>query len=180
DLMANRKYSKAKKAQVVERQLNTKKDFFSVFRSNKKLLTIIGSVVIAAILIVVAFDLNVFKDNSTNPVFIPNPFPWGTNFVKVSNQNFGSDIHFYWVSWYGCPIGAANSWGLYSSLLNYIPAIKNDITLHTSDPFDSAPTEPGLIFNGNITNGKYYFNAYYMYNQYHNATGGGVHIPSTS
>ncbi|MHB8361330.1 MAG: DUF929 family protein [Thermoplasmataceae archaeon] len=178
--MANRKYSKAKKAQAVEKQLNTKKDFFSFFRSNKKLFTVIGSIAIAAILIAVAFELNVFKDNSTNNVSIPNPFPWGTNFAKVSNQNFGNNIHFYWVSWYGCPVGAANSWGLYSSLLNYIPAIKNDFTFHTSDPYDSAPTEPGLIFNGNISSGKYYFNAYYMYNQYHNATGGGVPISPTS
>ena len=175
--MSNRKYSKNKKAQAAEREVETGKRFSDFITENKKMFTVIAAIIIAIILISVSLEFNVFKDNSTNSVSIPNPFPWGS-FVKISDNNFSSQIHFYWISWYGCPIGAANSWGLYLAVQEHIPSISTDITLHTSDPNDAAPGEPGLIFNGPVSNGNYYFSSYYMYNEYHNATAAGIYIPS--
>ena len=175
--MSNRKYSKNKKAQAAEREVETQNRFSDFIKENKKMFTVIAAIIIAIILISVSLEFNVFKDNSTNSVSIPNPFPWGS-FVKISDNNFSSQIHFYWISWYGCPIGAANSWGLYLAVQEHIPSISTDITLHTSDPNDAAPGEPGLIFNGPVSNGNYYFSSYYMYNEYHNATAAGTSIPS--
>ena len=174
--MSNRKYSKSKKAQAAEREVESKKTIPDLFKENRKLFTVIAAIIIAVILVSVSLEFNIFKDNATNSVSIPNPFPWGS-FVKISDNNFGNQIHFYWISWYGCPIGAANSWGLYLAVQEHIPSISSDITLHTSDTTDSAPGEPGLLFNGDVSNGNYYFSAYYMYNEYHNATTAGIAIP---
>ena len=175
--MSNRKYSKNKKAQAAEKEVEKKKTFPDLVRENKKLFTVLATIIIVVILVSVSLEFNIFKDNSTDSISIPNPFPFGS-FVKISNNNFSNQIHFYWISWYGCPIGAANSWGLYLAVEEHIPAISNDITLHTSDPYDSAPGEPGLLFNGDVSNGNYYFSVYYMYNEYHNATAAGTPITS--
>ena len=35
----------------------------------------------------------------------PSTMPWG-KFVQVSNKDMSGGITIYYVSWYGCPIGA--------------------------------------------------------------------------
>lgn len=181
--MSNRKYSKNKKVQSSEKRMESKHGINDFIMKRRKIFTAVGAVIIVALLIFVAYDLGAFKNNSSSNssvnVTIPNPVPWGT-FAQISTSNFSDNIHFYWISWDGCPIGAANSWGLYLAVQQHIPAISNDFILHKSFSGDSAPHEPGLLFTQNlsISNGKYYFTAFYMYNQTHTGTVGGTPIAS--
>lgn len=91
------------------------------------------------------------SSNSNSPFFA---------FAKVSDQDFaGNSVAVYMISWYGCPNGAANSWGLYLALSHY--GIINASPIW-SDNEPLSPTYfgrvPGLIFYGlqNSSNVKFY------------------------
>ena len=103
---------------------------------------------------------------------------WGS-FTKVSSGNFGSEVHVYYISWLGCPIGAANSWAFYLSLSS-LGNISTHVETHYSDPHDSQPNTPGLIFNGTFTVQGIVFQPVYVYNQFMNATVNGTAIPKGS
>jgi len=66
--------------------------------------------------------------------------------VKVSNINYsGNDsVQVYFISWYGCPLGATDSWGLYIALSKY--CILN-VTPNYSD-LDSVLISPNSTFIG--------------------------------
>ena len=92
----------------------------------------------------------------------PSQIPWG-KFVQVSNENFGSRINVYYISWYGCPIGAADSWPFYLAL-SHDGNLSSFVSGHYSFSGDSFPDTPGLIFRP-FSEGNVNFHPYYVYNQ---------------
>jgi len=88
----------------------------------------------------------------TNPS-TNQPYPF-FQFAKVSDTNYAGNntVQVYFISWYGCPLGASDSWGVYIALTKY--GIMN-VTPNYSD-FETIPISstntiqgevPGLIFN---------------------------------
>lgn len=97
-------------------------------------------------------------------------------YEKVSSSDLlpNGANHIYFISWYGCPVGADNSWVLYS-LLNASTngAASKDVILHTS-----ISGTPGLLFlkgkpydnlmeniSFKVNNQPFTFTSLYMYNQ---------------
>ncbi len=67
-----------------------------------------------------------------------------STYEKVSESDLLSNgtNHIYFISWYGCPIGADNSWVLYSLLNSTTQGnASKDVILH-----DSIAKTPGLLF----------------------------------
>ncbi|BCU70468.1 DUF929 domain-containing protein [Stygiolobus caldivivus] len=97
------------------------------------------------------------------------------SFIKVSNQDLAqagiSCIIF--ISWYGCPFGAADSWVLYAFLSHYGKIYYN---FSYSDPYDVYPNTPSLIFLSFKPNSSIHFRFLYLYNRYLNATASGSQI----
>ena len=107
----------------------------------------------------------------------PTHLNWGS-FTQISNSNFGNETNIYYVSWIGCPIGAADSWAFYVSLSN-VGNISKYVQPHYSDPNDSAPNTPGLIFSDfQLTD--VVFHSYYVYNEFMNETTNGIKFNQTS
>ncbi len=91
-------------------------------------------------------------------------------YTKVSHGDLlanGSSA-IYYISWYGCPVGATDSWPLYYAM-NSTKDIYSTVTLHHSNPNDIFASNPGLLFNKNITfsnaGTKFTFYPLYLYNQ---------------
>jgi hypothetical protein len=125
--------------------------------------------VIAAAIIVIIVVLAVM-----NPFFAaPSKISSGS-YYKVSNSDLLSNgsSAVYFLSWTGCPIGAANSWALYDAM-NATTNVSGNVTLHTADPADiysnGTTGQPGLLFNGNFTFGSsghaFTFHPLYVYNE---------------
>ena len=112
----------------------------------------------------------------------PVTIPFG-KFYQISNVDYApnSQVNVYLSSWYGCPIGAADSWMLldyFSQYLNMSPYIQLN---HA--PFANNTAVPGLLFrtfsyvhaatnvSGSFTVNFY---PYYLYNLYLNATADGL------
>ena len=67
-----------------------------------------------------------------------------STYEKVSSSDLLSNgaNHIYFISWYGCPIGADNSWVLYSLLNSTTNGnVSKDVVLHRS-----IANTPGLLF----------------------------------
>ncbi len=91
-------------------------------------------------------------------------------YYQISNKDIlsnGSSAVFF-ISWYGCPIGATDSWPLYYAM-NSTENIRSDVSLHTSSPTDVYANQPGLLFDKNITfkesGNKFTFYPLYVYNE---------------
>ena len=140
------------------------------------------TVVLTALLVTVTLSYFVYhhqsEENGPAPIILKDIL--SGEFVKVSNNDMFSSNKdaIFLISWYGCPIGATYSWGIYGMLSKYTDLNKS-VSTHSSDPNDVFPNTPGLIFNP-LT-----FNAYghtvrfypiYLYNQYMNATVSGTPI----
>lgn len=140
------------------------------------------SVVLTALLVTVTLSYFVHyhrsAENSPGPIILED-IPSG-KFVKVSNTDLFSSYQdaIFLISWYGCPIGAAYSWGIFGMLSKYTDLNKS-VSTHRSDPNDVFPNTPGLIFS------PFTFSAYghtvkfypvYLYNQYMDATVSGTPI----
>ncbi len=144
-------------------------------KRKQRIFALIASV--TAVLIVV-LSLTHFLPISGGKGFTqPTYLNWGS-FTQISNSNFGNETNLYYVSWIGCPIGAADSWAFYVSLSN-VGNISKYVQPHYSDPNDSAPNTPSLIFNDfqlpNID-----FHSYYVYNEFMNETTNGIKFNQTS
>ncbi len=149
-------------------------------RISRKLLLMPVIVLVIFIVILVSYDYGLFSTVKSTPIGISvNPLPYlePGYFAKISNSNVGSQgtVSVYFLSWYGCPIGAAESWIIYNFTRQYFQGtgyIKEDN--HTSDPAVAYPGTPGLIF-GNYTmtySGlRYSFNSSYVYGEYVNGSG---------
>lgn len=91
-------------------------------------------------------------------------------FASVSNYDYASSntVNIYFLSWQGCPIGAADSWFIYNTLSSYNPNVNAHIQNHTSDPHETYPNTPGLLFtNFSVShNGiTYNFKVIYVYGE---------------
>ena len=89
-------------------------------------------------------------------------------FAKVSNENYaGNDsVQVYFISWYGCPYGASDSWALYIALskfglLNVTPNY-SDLEAIPSTTGTIEGKVPGLIFNSFVPKSNVYFHAIYL------------------
>ena len=127
--------------------------------------------VIAAIIIVVIVVLAI-----TNPFFSPPSKILPEKYYKISDHDLLSNgsTGIYFISWYGCPIGATDSWALYYAMnsttdiyshVEYHQAYNRDIFANASGTVG----QPGLLFKGTFSfqyNGKSVtFYPLYMYNQ---------------
>ena len=149
-------------------------------RISRKLLLMPVIVLVIFIVILVSYDYGLVSTVKSTPTGISvNPLPYlePGYFAKISNSNVGSQgtVSVYFLSWYGCPIGAAESWIIYNFTRQYFQGtgyIKDGN--HTSDPAVAYPGTPGLIF-GNYTmtySGlRYSFNSSYVYGEYVNGSG---------
>ena len=111
------------------------------------------------------------------PLFIPHKEPF-FQFAKVSNENYAGNysVQVYFISWYGCPYGGSDSWGLYIALSNYGQL---NVTPNYSDveavPLTQNQTVvgavPGLIFNSFAPKSIVDFHPIYLLNRiYPNGT----------
>ncbi len=109
----------------------------SIMAAGRKYLYTIIAVVIVVVVIVSAFEIPALeKPKQTLPL---------SEYYKVSSSDLlnNSQNAIYFISWYGCPIGADNSWVLYS-LINGTRNISSDVVLHKS-----IADTPGLLFLNN-------------------------------
>ena len=142
--------------------------------TKKEIYAIISVVVV---IIVVASGIAIYSNISKNSAPVPL-----SKYVKISNNDLlsGGQDHIYFISWYGCPIGADNSWVLYS-FLNSTRDVAPDVDLH-----QSIAGTPGLLFlNGTSKQGEnisfnyagvpFTFTSLYLYNE--TLTGGVYNNP---
>lgn len=128
----------------------------------------VGAIAIAILLIIAVFHPLAPRTS------LPASLSWG-NFTQLSDQSYGSTTNIYYVSWYGCPIGAADSWAVYVAL----SALGNMSTFaapHYSDPADSPASLPGLIFSDGFTSNGVVLHSYYVYNEYLNISTNGIQL----
>lgn len=107
-------------------------------------------------------------------IFYPFEVPLNT-FFKVSDQDLAKAGYtcIIFITWYGCPYGAADSWVLYSFLSHYGKIIYN---FSYSDPNDIYPNTPEIIFKSFTPNSTIIFKFVYLYNRYLNATASGEKV----
>lgn len=132
---------------------------------------------IIVVIIVVAAVIRVLQ-LSNPPSGAAQPLQWGS-FTMVSDVDFGPAVHIYYISWLGCPIGAADSWAFYVALSS-LGNISAHVEPHYSDPYDSPSNIPGLVFNGTFSLQGIVFQPVYVYNEFMNATVNGSFIPRNS
>ena len=94
----------------------------------------------------------------------PSTMPWG-KFAQVSNKDMSGEVTVYYVSWYGCPIGATDSWAFYLALEHYGNTSLTYPVAHYSLSTDAYPNTPGLIFTHSVTFSNVSFVPIYVYNQ---------------
>ncbi|AWR96215.1 DUF929 domain-containing protein [Acidianus sulfidivorans JP7] len=109
-------------------------------------------------------------------------------FSKVSNQDFasGNNVNVYLISWYGCPLGATNSWGLYLALSHYgiVNASPNYSDVEQLSSTYSGK-DPGLLFYGFTPNSTVNFYPIYILGRIYTNNGtaslpNGTFIPISS
>ncbi|EZQ02025.1 MULTISPECIES: DUF929 domain-containing protein [Acidianus] len=111
---------------------------------------------------------------TTTPSHGQSEIPFA-QFVKVSSTDYDStpgQVSIYFISWYGCPLGATTSWPLYAALR----AEGANLVVYPHYSIEGAI--PGLIFNNSedkISN-DLVFHSLYLYNEYLNATPNGTPI----
>ncbi|MGP6207640.1 DUF929 family protein [Cuniculiplasma sp. SKW3] len=151
---------------------------------------VIGVILIVAILSfsgIISFG----SSNSSSPSFsAPQYDPWGS-FAKVSTNDYApsNSVNIYFISWTGCPIGAADSWVIYGALSQYADINSYIYTHHSSPNEGSYACIPGLIFDQSFSvksgNNQINMDPVYLYNwtlfgeegnNYKNPNGTGVQI----
>ncbi|QIW23542.1 DUF929 domain-containing protein [Sulfolobus sp. S-194] len=106
--------------------------------------------------------------------YLLQPFEVPLNtFFKVSNIDYaeGNFTCIVFISWYGCPYGATDSWILYAFLSHYG---KISFNISYSDPNDIYPNTPAIIFLNFTPKSFIHFKFLYLYNRYLNATANGT------
>ena len=88
-------------------------------KKSLKLLLVPVIVLVIVVVILVSYEYGLFDLGNTSssgiPVNIPSSLQPGY-FAKISDSNVGNrgTVSVYFLSWYGCPIGAAESWIIYN------------------------------------------------------------------
>jgi hypothetical protein len=153
----------------------------------KRWLPVIVAVVIVAAGLGVPYGLGIVTfmhgQNTQNTANVkPVTIPFG-KFYEISNVDYApaSQVNVYLSSWYGCPIGAADSWMLLDYFSQYVN-MSSSIQLNKA-PFANDTAVPGLLFRTfsyvhAATNDSSKFTVnfypYYLYNLYLNATADGL------
>lgn len=192
--MSNKDYKQRKKERQAQAEIEARKQ---VVRSNTKKVTFIFAVIAAIIIIAVLVMGHVIPTSfgGNNGFTPPQNGVWG-QFLQVSTSDYASAGHenIYFVSWIGCPVGAADSWALYGAFNQYYSGIQSSVYGHTSDPNEGALANiPGLIFTSQFSfthNGvNVSFTPLYLYNEtmfgeegsnYANPEGNGILITTSS
>lgn len=164
--MTNKEYKRRKYNRKVENEQK-----ISTVKKKESYKKIISIVVVVAIIASVGglFGLHIirFPSFSNTKTFIaPTTAPWGGG-EQISNSNFGNNVHIYYISWYGCPFGATDSWAFYLALNQYLGTNLSShgwVKLHHSVSRDVYSNTPGLIFS-NFSYKNVIFTATYVYNQ---------------
>ena len=137
------------------------------FRKNRQFIFSVVAAVVIVVIVVLAI---------TNPFFSPPSRIFPEKYYKISDHDLLSNgsTGIYFISWYGCPIGATDSWALYY-VMNSTSDIYSHVEYHQAynqDIYSNATGtvgQPGLLFNGNFSfqyNGKTVtIYPLYMYNQ---------------
>ena len=141
-------------------------------RKYKRFLVVASAIIIVVVVVLsVLYIVPDLKSKNTDVVF--------GQYMKISNSDLLSNntSAIYFISWYGCPFGADNSWVLYD-LINSTQNISGDVVLHSSAQIDYYNNNPGLLFLGTSGMGSYgmnttfsfggvsfKFESFYMYNQ---------------
>jgi len=110
--------------------------------TKKKFIYAITGVAVVIILLITFF---VILPLLHPPTVAVSQYPF-YKLVKVSNINYSRNesVQVYFISWYGCPLGATDSWGLYIALSKY--CILN-VTPNYSD-LETVPMSPNSTFTG--------------------------------
>ncbi|MCL4307006.1 MAG: DUF929 domain-containing protein [Candidatus Thermoplasmatota archaeon] len=149
-------------------------------RGRDRRFAVIGAVLVVIIFVLLSFHFGLLKLPNGNAIagsklIYPSYIEIG-EFAKVSDSNLGkaNSVNVYFLSWKGCPIGAAESWVIYSFIhSNGIASGNSYITdnNHTSDPNDSFANTPGLLFTNftsYFSDQKFQFHVAYVYGEYIN------------
>lgn len=130
----------------------------------------IAGILVLIGIVVVALVLGVSFFHSKSAITAYSLTPVYGEFFKVSSQDFAppGETDIYYVSWIGCPLGAANSWPLYMLLSHYGTLnVSSHLSIYESDIGFQVP---GLIFYNFTPNSKVHFYFYYLTGQYLNET----------
>ena len=165
--MTNKEYKRRKYSRKVKNEQK-----ISIVKKKENYKKIISVIVVVAVIASVGglFGFHIIKFpslNSDGSFSAPSVTPWGSG-EKISNSNFGSNVHIYYFSWYGCPFGAADSWPFYIALNQYLNtnlSAHGWVALHESLSGDVYGNTPGLIFNQSFSYKNVVFTPVYVYNQ---------------
>ena len=164
--MTNKEYKRRKYSRKAENEQK-----ISIVKKKENYKKIISIVVVVAVIASVGglFGLHIIKFPSLSPgssFTAPSVTPWGSG-EQISNSNFGSNVHIYYISWYGCPFGATDSWPFYIALnqfLNTNLSAHGWVITHESLNGDVDPNTPGLLFTS-FSYKSVVFTPVYVYNQ---------------
>ncbi|MCL4420258.1 MAG: DUF929 domain-containing protein [Candidatus Thermoplasmatota archaeon] len=164
--MTNKEYKRRKYSKKAENEQK-----ISTIKKKENYKKIISIVVVVAVIASVGglFGLHIIKFPSLNPgssFTAPSVTPWGSG-EQISDSNFGSNVHIYYISWYGCPFGATDSWAFYIALNQYLNtnlSARGWVTLHQSVSGDVDGNTPGLLFSS-FSYKNVVFTPVYVYNQ---------------
>ncbi|MEM0139586.1 MAG: DUF929 family protein, partial [Ferroplasma sp.] len=141
---------------------------FKIFSKTKSFkVTVVLAILVIAIVMVAVLYPYIAPFNAPSSIT-------ADKYYEISNKDVLSNgsSAVYFISWYGCPIGATDSWALYYAM-NSSTNIYNHVKLHQAYKDDiygnGTAGQPGLLFNGDFAF-KYNsttFNFYplYMYNE---------------
>lgn len=192
--MANKSYKQRKKERQEQAAVEAKKQ---AVRQNTRKITAISAVAGAIIIVAILIMMHVIPVSlgGNSGFTAPQNGVWG-QFLQVSTSDFAAPGHenIYYVSWIGCPIGAADSWAIYGSMKQYYGGITSLVYGHYSDPNEGSYANiPGLIFTSpfSFTHSgvNVSFTPLYLYNEtmfgeegsnYNNPNGNGVLITNAS
>lgn len=139
-------------------------------RESKLLYVPFGVLGVVLLLIILPGIIGMSPKSNTNGI------PLG-EFVKVSNQDYSTDpgtVQVYFVSWYGCPVGASLSWPLYEVMSHYGHI---SYQLNYSTPLEKdAPNLPTMIFKNFSRSSNVEFIPVYLYGRFLNTTPSGQPI----
>ncbi len=134
-----------------------------------RIITIVVAVILISVILGVSgvVNLNPYggSNGSGNSSGLPSFIKAG-EFANISSSNIGTknQINIYFMSWRGCPIGAAESWILYQYINQTYHSRNYIISYHYSDPSENIHNIPGLLFtNFSFNNGKVQINFHVDY-----------------
>jgi hypothetical protein len=165
--MTNKEYKRRKYSRKAENEQK-----ISIVKKKENYKKIISIVVVVAVIASVGglFGLHIIKFPSLSlgsSFTAPSVTPWRGS-EQISNSNFGSNIHIYYISWFGCPFGATDSWAFYIALNQYLNtnlSAHGWVITHESLNGDLDPNTPGLLFNTSFSYKNVVFTPVYVYNQ---------------